>query len=101
VAALAAGLVAGAALFAATVVADLFAIHFLYIPPLLFVFSLLVLIVVSRRGEPRPDVEALMWRPGGAGREPSSQPALRWYADFRVQALLLLLATACVVVMFA
>ena len=98
VAALVAGLVAGAALFAATVVAELFAIQFLYIPPLLFAFSLLVLVIVSRRGEPHPDMETLMWRPGGAHRR---QPAVRWYADFRVQALLLLLATAGVVMTFA
>lgn len=99
-AALAAGLVAGAILFGAIVVAESLAIHFLYVPPILFVFSLCVLVVVSRRGVPRSGIEMLMWN-AGAGTAQSPLRPSRWYAEFRWQAVLLLLATAVVVMKFA
>jgi SSS family solute:Na+ symporter len=95
-AALLAGLLGGAVLFVINAVLELTDVHFLYIAPLLFVLSALVLIVVSLGGEEREDVETLMWR---AGR-PRGQVA-HGYSSFRMLSLLLLVLTALVVGVFA
>jgi SSS family solute:Na+ symporter len=71
-------------------------VHFLYIAPLLFVLSTAVLILVSLCSEPKEGVEVLMWR-----AEVQPDQAVRWYTDFRILSLLLLVLTAFVVGVFA
>ena len=100
IAALIAGLLGGILLFVVNVVWGLTDVHFLYIAPLLFVLSSVVLIVFSLRSEPVEGVEALMWR-AGKQREPAPAQAVRWYSDFRVLSVALLALTALVVGMFA
>ncbi|HHH44195.1 MAG TPA: sodium transporter [Gammaproteobacteria bacterium] len=99
-AALVAGLLGGVSLFVANVVLEWTQVHFLYIAPLLFVLSTVVLVAVSLRGAPVEGVEALMWR-GGGRREQAPVSAGSWYGDFRVLSLALLLLTALVVGLFA
>ncbi len=99
VAALLGGLLAGALLFYLNVVTPLLHLQFLYVPLILFVLSVVLLVVVSRRGVRRGDIEALLWN--AAGQEASSAAPVRWYGGFRLQALLLLLATAWLVIAFA
>ncbi len=93
------GLVAGALLFYFNAVAGWLTIHFLYVPAILFVFSLLLLVIGSRAADRREDIDALMW----TGKEPAAGRPGRgaWYADFRLQATLLLALTAALVVTFA
>jgi SSS family solute:Na+ symporter len=99
-AALIAGFLGGILLFVANVALALTDIHFLYIAPLLFVLSIVVLIVVSLRGVPEEGVEALMWR-AGKQREQAPAPAVHWYSNFRFLSLALLVLTALVVGAFA
>jgi SSS family solute:Na+ symporter len=99
-AALIAGFLGGVLLFVANVMLALTDIHFLYIAPLLFVLSIIVLIVVSLRGVPEEGVEALMWR-AGKQREQAPEPAAHWYSSFRFLSLALLVLTALVVGAFA
>lgn len=96
-AALIAGLFGGAILFLVNAMLEITDIHFLYVSPILFLLSLVVLIAVSRLGVPRAGVEKLMWRAGQAEVERKGP----WYGDFRVLSVLLLLLTAGVVGVFA
>ncbi len=98
--ALIAGLAGGALLFFVNITLELVHVHFLYIAPLLFVLSAVVMIIVSLQGEPEQGKEALMWRAGGQQEKDSIQP-VHWYGDFRVLSLALLALTALVVGVFA
>ncbi len=100
IAALITGLLGGILLFVVNVVSGLTDVHFLYIAPLLFALSSVVLIVFSLRSEPVEGVEALMWR-AGKQREPAPAQAVHWYSDFRVLSVALLALTALVVGVFA
>jgi SSS family solute:Na+ symporter len=95
-AALVTGLLGGTLLFVVNVVLGVTDVHFLYIAPLLFVLSTAVLILVSLCSEPKEGVEVLMWR-----AEVQPDQAVRWYTDFRILSLLLLVLTAFVVGVFA
>lgn len=99
-AALIAGFTGGALLFVVNVVLGLTHVHFLYIAPLLFVLSAVVMVIVSLRGEPEKGIEALMWRAEKPPGQASAQ-ASHWYSDFRVLSLVLLALTALVVGTFA
>ncbi len=93
------GLMAGALLFYFNLVAGWLTIHFLYVPAILFLFSLLLMILASRGAKPRRDIEDLLWRRQARGAHaPRRGP---WYGSFRLQAGLLLALTATLVVVFA
>jgi solute:Na+ symporter, SSS family len=100
IAALIAGLLGGILLFVVNVVSGLTDIHFLYISPLLFMLSSVVLIIVSLRAQPVEGIEALMWRAGKQCEPVPAEPA-SWCSDFRVLSIALLALTALVVGAFA
>ena len=100
-AALAVGTVIGASLFAAVEVFQMVELHFLYVPPIVFVASSIVLVVVSRQS-PAPlsaAAEVVMWRRHGSTEAAEAAEAPR-YADYRVQSAVLLAVTVIILVAF-
>ncbi len=70
--------------------------HFLYIAPLIFVVSVLIIIVVSLQTSP-PDeakVASYVWKSSAFAEESAELAALPWYQNYRTLSLLLLIATA-------
>lgn len=92
----------GAALFVLNGVLGVFNLHFLYVGPIMFVVSSVVLAVVSL-STPAPSEEAVrpfIFRPG-LGREIApARVNATFLTDYRVQIAGLLLATAAIVVAF-
>jgi SSS family solute:Na+ symporter len=95
------GTACGIALFLANVVFHWMHLHFLYVAPLLLVIDFSILVVVSRwtRGAPAPS-EALIWTRSYFRAESKRLRAVPLWRSYRVQAVVLLVLTACVVVAF-
>jgi SSS family solute:Na+ symporter len=77
-------------------------LHFLYVAPILLVFSLVTAIVVSLMG-PAPaaeKVEPLTWTPAFFRRETEELRALPWWQNYRILSAIVLAATAVVVIMW-
>jgi SSS family solute:Na+ symporter len=96
-----AGTACGIALFLANAVFHWVHFHFLYAAPLLLLIDLSVLIAVSlwtggssRRGD------SLIWTFGYFRAESELLRALPAWRNYRIQAVLLLALTACVVILF-
>jgi solute:Na+ symporter, SSS family len=98
-AALILGTLLGVALFVLIEVLGVFHLHFLYVAPLLFIFSSLVISIVSRGGPaPAPEiVNAYVWKPADYRAETEALAATPLWANYRVLSLGLLLLTAIVV----
>jgi SSS family solute:Na+ symporter len=95
-----AGLLGGAALFYANVMApEPLGLHFLYVAPILFVLSAVVLVSVSAATTP-PSMEqigALLWTPTFYRDESRQLAGLPWWQNYRVLSVLLLALTAVIV----
>lgn len=76
-------------------------LHFLYIGPILFVFSSLVLIIVSLATAPAPadQIEAFIWTPK-LYRDEAALTTGAWWKDYRLQALGLMGLTAAILFSF-
>ena len=76
-------------------------LHFLYIGPIMFVFSSIVLVVVSLATTPAPaeQIEAFLWTPK-LYREESALMTGAWWKDYRLQALALMGLTAAILFSF-
>ena len=95
-----AGLLGGAALFYANVLAPTpLGLHFLYVAPLLFVLSAVVLVGVSAASAPpsMQQVGALLWTPAFYRDETRQLAGLPWWQNYRVLSVLLLMLTAVIV----
>lgn len=95
-----AGLLGGAALFYANVLAPTpLGLHFLYVAPILFLLSSVVLIVVSAMSAPpsMAQVGALLWTPAFYRDETRQLAGMPWWQNYRVLSVLLLIATAVIV----
>ena len=69
--------------------------HFLYVAPLIFVVSVLIIIIVSLQSAP-PDearVASYTWKRSAFAEESAELNALPWYQNYRTLSLLLLIAT--------
>lgn len=77
-------------------------LHFLYLAPILFIISVLVLVGVSLSGEkPAPEiVRDLTWSPAFFHQETRELAALPWYKNYRYQSLGMLALIALFVGMF-
>lgn len=77
-------------------------LHFLYVAPILLVFSLITAIVVSLLGSaPDPEqVEPLTWTPAFFRRETVELRELPWWQNYRIQSAIVLALTAVVVIMW-
>ncbi|MCE3002007.1 MAG: sodium:solute symporter [Xanthomonadaceae bacterium] len=93
------GLVGGAALFHANVLAaQPLGLHFLLVAPLLFAACVFVLVLVSAFSAPDPgDRSALQWTPASFNAETRALAGQPWWSNYRVQAVALLAATAVLV----
>src|SRR5208337_1735594 len=70
-------------------------LHFLYVAPLIFVVSVLIIIIVSLQSAP-PDeakVASYTWKRSAFAEESAELDALPWYQNYRTLSLLLLIAT--------
>lgn len=76
-------------------------LHFLYIGPILFVFSSIVLIVVSLATAPAPaeQIDAFIWTPK-LYREETAAMTGAWWKDYRLHAIGLMGLTAAILFSF-
>ena len=77
-------------------------IHFLYVAPIILAGSLLIMILWSLAGV-RPDqnkIKEVTWRPELYHQETEELKSKPWYANYRYQAIVLLLVTAAIVIGF-
>jgi solute:Na+ symporter, SSS family len=96
-----AGTACGFGLFLANVVFHAIHLHFLYAAPLLLLIDVAILVAVSRwRGASEAPPEAVIWSRAYFRAESESFSSLPLWRNYRVQAAVLLLLTACVVVVF-
>jgi len=96
------GTLAGLGLFMTVEVLALFDLHFLYVAPLLFLISSLVLFIVSLA---RPDADssgadAFSWSPELWHRENRALKNIPWRRNYRFYCVVLLLLTAIIVFLF-
>lgn len=97
-----AGLVVGLLLFMTNVVFEITHLHFLYVAPILFSFSTIVLIIGSLKTEP-PDESVttlFTWTPEYYHAETAELHHKPWYRNYRKLAILLLIVTAMLVYTF-
>lgn len=91
----------GGLLFIFNVLTPWFGLHFLYVGPILFVVAVLTIVVASRWGQSLTEEQrALVWNMRYYREESESLRGLPWWRNYRVLSVLLLLATALVVVPF-
>ena len=93
------GTLAGASIFIAVEIMGLFRIHFLYIAPLLFGVSSLIMLLASRSGA-APDAEvvkAYVWSRADFTEESEALAAVPFYANYRYLSVALLALTAWIV----
>ena len=91
------GTLAGAALFVLVEITGTIELHFLYVPPILFAISCVILVggSLSHRTQNSPAADDLVWR-----ADALDAPKKPWHLDYRVQSVALLAATAATVVAF-
>ena len=78
-------------------------IHFLYIVPFLFAIACIINVVVSyaSAAPPAVKVDEMTWSRRIYTEETAELKGLPWYKNYRVLALLLMIATAIIVIWFA
>jgi solute:Na+ symporter, SSS family len=96
------GTLTGAILFTLIEVLEAFHLHFLYVAPLLFLVSSLIMVIASRLSPaPEPGViEANVWNANDFRSETLALQATPFYANYRYLSIALLALTALVVVNF-
>ena len=69
--------------------------HFLYVAPLIFIVSLLIIAVVSLATPPPEDsrIAPFVWKPQVFAEESRELAAMPWYQNYRILSVLLLLVT--------
>ncbi|MBU1115691.1 MAG: sodium transporter, partial [Bacteroidetes bacterium] len=77
-------------------------VHFLYVAPILFVFSAIVLVVVSNKSEPESEekIGALIWTKASFNLETIELKDVPWYLNFRKQSIVLGILTLILVITF-
>ncbi len=96
------GLIAGAIFFVMNVVTGIVDIHFLYVGPLLFILSSVILVVASLTA-PAPaeeDVASFIWTPALYRQDTKAMAGQAWYLNYRIQAIGLIALTAAIVFAF-
>ncbi len=92
----------GVVMFVLIEVLGLVKLHFLYIAPTLFAISSLIMVCVSRL-RPAPDpmqIDAYVWSPANYRRDSAELAGTPWWANYRLQSILLLALTATIVITF-
>ncbi len=96
------GHIVSLALFLMVAVFGFFELHFLYVAPILFVASLLIMIVVSNMTEaPNFDkIKELIWTRELFDMETQEMKGMPWWQNYRVQSAIILLLTAVIIITF-
>ncbi len=96
------GLVAGAILFVINVVTGVVDIHFLYVGPILFVLSSVVLVVASLTASApaEEEVAAFIWTPALYHQDSAAMANRAWYFNYRIQAMGLIALTTAILIAF-
>lgn len=96
------GNIASALLFLAIEVFEVMPLHFLYVPPILFLFCsvLLIAFTLMSRDEANKESDALVWTKAIYDAETIELETYVWYKNYRILSVLLLTATAAIVISF-
>jgi SSS family solute:Na+ symporter len=95
------GTFAGAVFFVVNEVLDITQLHFLYIAPILFAVSFLILLMVNRSGTPpAPEQLALVWTPTIYHAESAELKGIPVWKNYRILSIILLVLTAWLVIAF-
>jgi SSS family solute:Na+ symporter len=100
--AIASGLVVGTALFVLNLVTKTIDLHFLYVAPILLAVAALGMVVGSLTSPPpEPDrIAGLLWNRAYFDVETAALRGTPWFRNYRVLSVLLLIATAVIVIAF-
>ncbi len=97
------GVISGIVLFIANVILGIVHIHFLYIVPILVIICVATLVTVSL-STPAPDAsktDNLVWTSAYYKQEGLTLKGVKWYNNYRVLSVFLLVLTICLVVSYA
>jgi len=77
-------------------------VHFLYIAPILFIVCVVVLIIVSFNSKPDSDksIDMLIWSKKSFGDETKELRNVKWFKNYRYQAIILAIVTLILVILF-
>ena len=96
------GIFFGILFFISNEVIGLTHVHFLYIAPILFIISSIILLVVSYRSEPENEekIAALIWTRSSYDEETLELQKMPWYKNYRKQSIALGIITLVLVIWF-
>lgn len=96
------GVALGIIFFISNEIIGLTDVHFLYIAPVLFIASVIVLLLVSYNSDPEsPDkIDALIWSKSSFKEETIELKKIPWYMNYRKQAIALAIITLTIVILF-
>jgi len=96
------GNILSVALFLAIEVFDVMSLHFLYVPPILFVIccALLVLFSLKAPGKVNEEASKLVWTKEIYDAETIELQSYVWYKNYRILSVILLSSTAALVISF-
>ncbi|WP_418603304.1 sodium:solute symporter [Hwangdonia sp.] len=95
------GMATGIIIFLNNVIFESIDIHFLYVVPVLFTATSLSLIIISLYSkETKKDVEAFIWSREIFNQEKIELKNKKWYLNYRILSIILLIITAILVYIF-
>jgi len=96
------GLISATALFIGVEILQLVKLHFLLVAPIIYVFCTIAMVVASLM-TPAPSTEAIaqyLWTPETYKRESKELADTAWYANYRVQSLILVILSFVMLALF-
>ncbi|SDY19419.1 sodium:solute symporter [Nitrosomonas halophila] len=90
-------------LFVANMIFGVIDIHFLYVAPILFVFSSLLIMVISLikiSEHDRTSIEGLLWKANTYKQESKALMDKAWYQNYRIQSAIILAITLLLLIGF-
>ncbi|MFU8812706.1 MAG: sodium:solute symporter [Balneolaceae bacterium] len=97
------GHVVSAGLFVANMVFGVIDIHFLYVAPILFVVSVLLMVIITlmtQTKQDREDIEPYLWTRKSYDLETIELSEKPWYQNYRIQSIIILSITAVILFIF-
>ena len=97
------GHVVSAGLFVSIMIFEVIDIHFLYVAPILFVVSVVLMVVISlvtKTKQQYADIEDYLWTTELFRRETKELAEKPWYQNYRIQSVIILSITAVILYMF-
>jgi solute:Na+ symporter, SSS family len=97
------GHVVSACLFFAIMVFGVIDIHFLYVAPILFVVSIVLMVLISlttKTKQEYSDIEDFLWTAESYKKETIELAEKPWYQNYRIQSVIILVITGVILYMF-